>query len=79
MPRKLKRGKILHFSLSIVAKHRKIEGGHLVKKMFRKKSHNAKKLKGGPFSLSRFCMLRGKTFLVEFARSINSIWDNKIS
>ena len=32
-----------------------------------------KKLKGGPFSLARYCMLRGKTgkcFLVQFARQM---------
>ena len=29
---------------------------------FLKKSHNAEKLKGGPFSLVRYCMLRGKPF-----------------
>ena len=37
-----------------------------MKNFFEKKSHNAKKLKAGPFSLSRYCMLRGKrgkTFL----------------
>ena len=50
---------------------------------FEKKSHIAeKKLKGGPFSLSRYCMIRGKrgkTFLVQFARPNDSIWDHKIS
>ena len=29
---------------------------------FEKKSHKAKKLKGGPFGLVRYCMLRGKLF-----------------
>ena len=41
-----------------------------------------KKLKRGPFSLSRYCMLREKrrkTFLVQFARPNALIWDHKIS
>ena len=44
-------------------------------------SHNAEKLKGGHFSLSRCGMLRGKrgkTVLVQFARPNDSIWDHKI-
>ena len=37
------------------------EGPFGEKKTFQKKSHSAeKKLKGGPFSLYRYCMLRGK-------------------
>ena len=39
-----------------------------------------KKTKGGPFSLSRYGMLRGKrgkTLLVQFARPNDSIWDHK--
>ena len=45
------------------------------------KSHNVKKLKGGPFSLCRYCMLRGKrgkTILVQIARPNDSIWDHNI-
>ena len=42
------------------------------KNFLEKKSHNAEKnLKGGPFGLARYGMLRGKTgktFLVQFAR-----------
>ena len=51
-------GTLSHFLTSIVAKHQQVEGGPLVK-FFRKK-YNAEKTKGEPFSLSRYCMLRGK-------------------
>ena len=40
-----------------------------------------KKLKGGPFGLARYGMLRwktGKTFLVQFARPNGAIWCNNI-
>ena len=59
------------FNIHSVAKHRKIEGGPLGI-FFRKKVPQCqKKLKGGPFSLSRYGMLRGKrgkTFLIQLAR-----------
>ena len=45
------------------------QGDSLGKFFFEKKAHNAKKTEGGPFSLARYCMLRGKkgnTFLVQF-------------
>ena len=42
---------------------------------FRKKM--PKKLKRGPFSLSRYGILGGKTFLVQFAMPNDSIWDHK--
>ena len=48
------------------------------KKFPQKKSHSAeKKLKGGPFGLARYGMLRGKTgktFLVQCARANGAIW-----
>ena len=77
MPKKLKEDPLRIFNIHR-AKHQKIEGGILGEKDSEKKSHKVeKKLKGGPFSLSRYCMLRGKrgkTFLVQFARTNNSNW-----
>ena len=70
------------FNIHSVAKHQKIEGDPLGKFLFRKSLTMPKKLKGGPFSLSQYCMLRGKrgkAFLVQFARPNGSIWDHKIS
>ena len=55
------------FNIHSVAEHQKIEEDPL-RNFFPKKSLNAEKNKG-PFSLSRYCMLRGKrgkTFLVPF-------------
>ena len=81
----LKGGNLSHFLTSIVAKYQKIEGeieGLFEEHFFRKKSHNAKKTERGPFSLSRYCMLRekrGKILLVQFARPNDAIWDHKIS
>ena len=46
------------FLTTIVPKHQKIEGGHLGRNKFPKKSYNAKKLKGGPFGLARYSILR---------------------
>ena len=49
---------------------KQLKGGTLWGFFFRKKSRSAKKLKGGPFGLARYGMLRGKTgktFLVQFA------------
>ena len=70
-PRSGRRETILNFSISIVSKHQKIEEVPFGE-LFSKKSHNAEKnLKGGPFSLARYCMLRGKTgkfFLFHSAR-----------
>ena len=64
MPEKTKRGDHLgYFNIHSVAKHQKIEGGPFGEKnFFEKKVTMPKKLKGGPFSLSRwYGMLRGKT------------------
>ena len=44
--------------------------------MFRKKYHNAKKLKGGPFSPARYCMLRGKTEKSFWFSSLGQIFQN---
>ena len=55
---KNERGDPLGFlNIHSVAKHQKIEGLTLWG-IFFEKSHKAKKLKWGPFSLSRYCMLR---------------------
>ena len=71
------------FSIYAVAKHqKKLKGDPLAKNKFEIKSQWRKKLKGGPFSLSQYCMLRGKrgkTFLIQFARPNDLIWDNKVS
>ena len=57
----LKGGTLSRFLTSIVAEHQKIGGGTLWEIFFEKKSHNAEKTeRGGPFSLSRYCMLHGK-------------------
>ena len=56
---------------------KKIEEGPFGGKKIPKKVSMPKKLKGG----TRYCMLRGKrgtTFLVQFARPNDSIWDHKI-
>ena len=33
-----------------------------------------KKIKGGPFGLVRYCMLRGETFLVQLLGPTGTIW-----
>ena len=82
MPKKTEKENTLgFFNIHSVAKHQNIEGGPFGEFFFEKKSHNdEKKLKVGPFSLYRHGMLRGKrgkTFLVQFARPNDSIWDHK--
>ena len=77
MPKKLKEGPLGFFNIHSVAKHQIIDGGNF----FEKSLTMPKKLKGGPFSLSRYGMIRGKrerTFLIQFARPNESIWDHKI-
>ena len=60
--KKLKGGRLWDFSTSIQSQNsEKIEGDPLGI-FFRKKSQCRKKMKGGPFSLVRYCMLRGKPF-----------------
>ena len=80
MPKKLKEGTL--FSIHSVAKQQKNWRGTLWEKIFPKKvSQCRKKMKGGPFGLARYGMLRGKTgktFWVQFARSIGAIWCNNI-
>ena len=60
MPKK-QRGALWDFSTSILSQNvKKIGRGPFVKKN-RKKFHNVEKnWKWGPFSLARYCMLRGK-------------------
>ena len=51
----------IHFDAKL---QKKLKGDPLGKFFSEKKSSNAeKRLKGGPFSLVRYCMLRGKPFL----------------
>ena len=73
----IKGGTLSDFLTSIVAKHqKKIEREPLEEKFRKKVSQCRKKLKGGPFNLARYCMLRaktGKTFFVQFARPNSSI------
>ena len=83
MPKKTERGDPLGFSnIHSDAKHQKIEGGPLGEKRFSKKvSQCQKKLKGGPFGLARYGLLRGKTgktFLVQLAKPNGAIWCNNI-
>ena len=78
MPKKTERVDPLGvFNINFVAKHQKIEGGPIAENFFfRKKVSLPKKLKGGPFDLARYGMLRGKTgktFLVQFARPNSAI------
>ena len=81
--KKLKGWTLWGFSTSISSQNiKKLKGDPLGKIFFRKKSLTMpKKLKGGPFGLARYGMLRGKTgktFLVQFARPNGAIWCNKI-
>ena len=65
MLKKTERGDPLgFFNIHSIAKfQKKIEGGHFGNFFIETKSRNAEnKLKGGPFSLVRYCMLRGKPF-----------------
>ena len=57
------------FNIHSVAKHQKLEGGSFGEQFFWKSLTMTKKLKGGLFSLSLYGILRGKTFLAQFARS----------
>ena len=80
---KLKGGTLWDFSTSILSQNiKKMQGGPFREKNFSKKSLAVpKKMKGGPFGLARYGMLRGKTgktFLVQFARPNGAIWRNNI-
>ena len=83
MPKKTERGTLWDFSTSIPSQNiKKLKGDPLGKNLFfEKKSQCRKKLKGGLFCLSRYGMSRGKkgkTFMVQFAGSNDSIWNHKI-
>ena len=70
------KGTLSDCSTSIIAKHHKIEGVPFAEIFYEKSLTMPKKLKGGPFSLTQYCMLRwktGKTFLVQFARPNGSV------
>ena len=75
---------ISHFLTSILSQNiKKLKGGPFGEFFFQKKSHNAEKNWTGEtaFSLSRYGVLRGKrgkTFLIQFARPNDSIWDHEI-
>ena len=64
MPKKTEREDPLgFFNIHSVAKLQKIEeGAFRGKKTFEKSPTVPKNLKGGPFGLVRYCMLRGKPF-----------------
>ena len=83
MPQKTERADPLgFFNIHSVAKQQKNEGGTLWGSFFRNQvSQGQKKLKGGPFGLARYDMLRGKsgkTVLVQFTRPRGAIWCNNI-
>ena len=79
----LKAGTLSHFLTFIVAKLQKTEGGPFGKQFFfEKKSHCRKKTNGGPLvspGIVCYAEKKRKTFLVQFARRNDSIWDHKIS
>ena len=61
MPKKLKGEPFWIFNIHSVAKHQQFEGVTVWGNFSPKKSHRAEKtknLKGGPFSISRYCVLR---------------------
>ena len=63
----MRQGDPLKFFIHYVANHQKIEGDP--SGFFSKKGLNAEKTERGPFSVARYCLLRGKkgkTFIVQF-------------
>ena len=64
MPKKTEREDPLGFSTSILLQNsKKLKGDPFVGNFFLKKVAQCRKnLKGGPFGLVRYCMLRGKPF-----------------
>ena len=72
-------GTLWGFSTSILSLNiKKLKGKIFI---FEKNLTVPKKPKGGPFGLTRYVMLRGKTgktFLVQFARPNSAIWCNNI-
>ena len=83
MPKKLKGGTLWDFQHPFCRKTaKKLKGGAFGEFFFPEKSLTMpKKLKGEPFGLARYGMLRGKTgitFLVQFARPKGAIWCNNI-
>ena len=78
---KNERGTVWVFSTSMLLQNIKnLKGDPLAEKNSKRSLTMPNKLKGEPFSLSRYCMLRGKikNFLVLFARPNDSICDHKI-
>ena len=84
MPKKTVRGDPLGFSNihSDAKQQKKLKGDPLGKIFFPRKSLAVpKKMKGGPFGLAWYGMLRektGKTFMFQFARPNSAIWCNNI-
>ena len=64
MPKKTERGGTLwDFPTSILSQNsKKMKGDPLVEKNEKSRTMPKNKLKGGPFGLIRYCMLRGKPF-----------------
>ena len=77
---KLKGGTLWGFSTSILSQNmKKLKKTKIFS--FGKNLTMPKKMKGGPFGIARYGMLRGKTgktFLVQFARPNSAIWCNNI-
>ena len=84
MPKKTERGDFFplrFFNIHSVAEHQKIEGGPFGEFCFEKSLTMPKKTERGDPLVSPGMVLRekrGKTFLVQFARPNDSIWDHKI-
>ena len=73
-----RRGPFRIFQHPLLENIKKLKGGPFGE--FFLKSYNAEKTQRGPCSLSRYGMLRGKrgkTFLVQFSRPNDLIWDHK--
>ena len=78
--KKLKGGTLWDFSTSILSQNiKKMQGGPFEEKIFsKKKPRSAEKNERGAFGLARYDMLRGKSFLVQFAGPNKAIWCNNI-
>ena len=75
MPKKTRGDFLGFFNIHSVAKHQKIEGGPFGENL----GNNAEKTERGDSLVSpRMGEKRGKTFLVQFARPNDAIWDHKI-
>ena len=78
---KIEGGKNFYFRKKNLTVLKKLKGDPLGFSNIHSDAKQQKKLKGGPFGLARYGMLRGKTgktFLVQFARPNGAIWCNNI-